>query len=176
MRDVGLAEELAQDALVAALQQWPGQGVPDNPGAWLMAAAKHHAIDLMRKARIERKHEAIGREIEAEQAMPDFDGALDDDVGDDSLRLVFTACHPVLSTEARVELNRAVGLAMAFGPATGLEVVDALTSEPSLKAYHPLPTVRGDLLVKLRRNDEARAAFERAATLTRNARERALLL
>jgi RNA polymerase sigma factor (sigma-70 family) len=384
VRDVGLAEELAQDALVAALERWPESGVPDNPGAWLMATAKHRAIDFLRRSkRIEQKHEELGHEIEAqrEMAAPDLDAAIDDDVGDDLLRLIFTSCHPVLSTEARValtlrllggltteeiaraflvpeptvaqrivrakrtlaeervpfevprgaelaarlssvlevlylvfnegysatagddwmrpalcedalrlgrilaelvpkepevhglvalmeiqasrsrarigpsgepillfdqnrarwdhvlihrglaaleraaelggargpyalqaaiaacharartpeetnwariavlyaelahvapspvvELNRAVALAMAFGPAVGLELVDALTSEPSLESYHLLPSVRGDLLAKLGRFDEARAELERAASLTRNARERALLL
>jgi RNA polymerase sigma-70 factor, ECF subfamily len=384
VRDIGLAEEFAQDALVAALKQWPESGVPDNPGAWLMATAKHRAFDLLRRRkRLERKHEELGREIEAqhEMAAPDPDAALDDDVGDDLLRLMFISCHPVLSTEARValtlrliggltteeiaraflvpeatiaqrivrakrtlakegvpfevprgaelaarlssvlevlylvfnegysatagedwmrpqlceealrlgrilaelapkepevhgllalmeiqasrsrarigpsgepvllldqnrarwdqilirrgfaalmraetlggeegpyalqaaiaachararraaetdwtriaalyevlarllpspivELNRAVALAMAFGPAVGLELVDALTDEPSLKAYHLLPSVRGDLLAKLERFAEARAEFERAASLTRNARERTLLL
>jgi RNA polymerase sigma-70 factor (ECF subfamily) len=383
VRDVGLAEELAQDALVTALERWPESGVPDNPGAWLMAAAKHRAIDHLRRNKLlERKHEELARELEAlEKTVPDFDTALDDDIGDDLLRLVFTACHPVLSTEARValtlrllggltteeiaraflvpeptvaqrivrakrtlaearvpfevprgadlaarlssvleviylifnegysatagndwmrpalcedalrlgrilaelvpnepevhglvalmeiqasrlrartgrsgepillldqdrarwdhllirrglaaleraeklggvlgpyalqaalaacharartpsetdwariaalydalaqlapspvvELNRAVALAMAFGPAAGLELVDKLTEEPSLKAYHLLPSVRGDLLAKLSRFDEARAEFERAASLTRNARERELLL
>ena len=384
MRDVGLAEDLAQDALVAALEQWPESGIPDNPGAWLMAAAKHRAIDFLRRKKLlERKHEELGRELEVQQetAVPDFDAALDDDVGDDLLRLVFAACHPVLSAEARValtlrllggltteeiaraflvpeptvaqrivrakrtlakervpfevprgaelaarlssvleviylvfnegysatagedwmrpalceealrlgrilaeltpqepevhglvalmeiqasrsrarvgpsgepillltqnralwdrllirrglaaleraerlggargpyalqaaiaacharaltreetdwariaalydalaqlapspvvELNRAVAIAMAFGPAAGLELVEALTSEPSLKGYHLLPSVRGDLLSKLGRFDEARAEFERAASLTRNARERELLL
>jgi RNA polymerase sigma-70 factor, ECF subfamily len=384
VRDVGLAEELAQDALVAALERWPESGVPDNPGAWLMATAKHRAVDLLRRGkRLERKHAELGQEIEAEreQAAPDLDAALDDDVGDDLLRLVFIACHPVLSTEARValtlrllgglttaeiaraflapeptvaqrivrakrtlaeervpfevprgaelaarlssvlevvylvfnegysatagddwmrpalcedalrlgrilaelvpkepevhglvalmeiqasrtrarigpsgepvllldqdrarwdhvlvgrglaaleraealggaqgpyalqaeiaacharartaaetdwtriaalyealagiapspvvELNRVVALAMAFGPAAGLELVDALTSEPSLERYHLLPSVRGDLLAKLGRLDEARAELERAAALTRNARERELLL
>lgn len=383
VRDVGLAEELAQDALVAALERWPESGVPENPGAWLMAAAKHRAIDLFRRNKLlERKHEELGRELEAqERAMPDFDAALDDDIGDDLLRLVFTACHPVLSTEARValtlrllggltteeiaraflvseptvaqrivrakrtlaearvpfevprgtdiearlssvfeviylifnegyaatkgddwirpalceealrlgrilaelapqepevhglvalmeiqasrlrarvgpsgepvllldqnrgrwdqllirrgfaalaraeklggalgpyalqaaiaacharavrpeetdweriaalydalaqlapspvvELNRAVAVGMAFGAHAGLELVDALTDEPALKAYHLLPSVRGDLLLKLGRFDEAQAEFERAAALTRNARERELLL
>jgi RNA polymerase sigma factor (sigma-70 family) len=384
VRDVGIAEELAQDALVAALEQWPESGVPTNPGAWLMATAKHRAIDLLRRnKRLERKHEEIGRAFKAEQegAAPDLDATLDDDVGDDLLRLLFTACHPVLSTEARValtlrllggltteeiaraflvseatvaqrivrakrtladkrvalevprgaelavrlssvleviylvfnegytatagadwmrpalcedalrlgrilaglaplepevhglvalmeiqasrsrarvgssgepivlldqnrglwdqllirrglaaleraeelggargpytlqaalaacharartpeetdwahiarlyaelaeltpspvvELNRAVAVAMAFGPAAGLELVDALTSEPALQGYHLLPTVRGDLLAKLGRLDEARGEFERAAVLTRNARERELLL
>jgi len=388
VRDVGLAEELAQDALVAALEQWPQAGIPEKPGAWLMATAKHRAIDrLRRKKLIERKHAELGHEleIEGEGATPDLDAALDDDIGDDLLRLVFTACHPVLATEARValtlrliggltteeiaraflvaeptvaqrivrakrtlaekrvpfevprgeelserlasvleviylifnegysatagddwmrpqlceealrlgrilaglapgeaevhglvalmeiqasrfgartgpdgepillldqnrarwdrllirrglaalaraeactrdngdglgpyglqaaiaacharartpeetdwarivglygmlgeltpspvvELNRAVALAMLFGPAAGLEVVDALASEPALKAYHLLPSVRGDLLQKLGRLDEARAEFERAAALTRNERERRLLL
>ena len=384
VRDVGLAEELAQDALVAALEQWPESGIPDNPGAWLMATAKHRAIDLWRRNKLlERKHQEFGRELEAQQemAVPDLDAAIDDHVGDDLLRLVFVSCHPVLSPEARValtlrllgglttdeiaraflvpeptvaqrivrakrtlaearvpfeiprkselaarlasvleviylvfnegysatagddwmrptlceealrlgrilaeltpqepevhglvalmeiqasrsharigpsgepillldqnralwdqllirrglialdraaklsrsrgpyalqaaiaacharaltpeatdwprivalyedlaklspspvvELNRAVAVAMAFGPAAGLELVDTLTSEPSLKAYHLLPAVRGDLLKKLGRFDEARAEFARAASLTRNARERDLLL
>jgi RNA polymerase sigma-70 factor (ECF subfamily) len=381
VRDVGLAEELAQDALVAALEQWPESGVPENPGAWLMATAKHHAINLLRRNKLaERKHEQLGRETDA-MARPDPDAAIDDDVGDDLLRLVFTACHPVLSTEARValtlrllgglttqeiaraflvseptvaqrivrakrtlteervpfevprgaelaarlssvleviylvfnegysatvgddwmrpalcddalrlgrilaqlvpnesevhglvalmeiqasrtaarmgpsgepiplleqnrarwdqllvhrglaaleraeelggahgpyvlqaalaachgrartadqtdwarivalydqlvevtpspvvELNRAVAHSMAFGPAAGLALADALTSERSLKSYHLLPTVRGDLLSKLGRMAEARAEFERAASLTRNARERDVLL
>jgi len=384
VRDLGLAEDLAQDALVAALEQWPEAGVPDNPGAWLMAVAKRRAIDqLRRRTLLERKHEELGRELEAQREMAeaDFDAAINDDVGDDLLRLVFTACHPVLSAEARValtlrllggltteeiaraflvpeptvaqrivrakrtlaearvpfevprgeelaarlssvleviylifnegytatagddwvrpalcqealrlgrivaglvvkepevhglvalmeiqasrlgarigpsgepvllfdqdrgrwdqllirrglaaleraeklggalgpytlqaaiaacharahtpaetdwerivalydalaqiapspvvELNRGVAVAMAFGPAAGLEVVDTLTSEPSLEGYHLLPSVRGDLLSKLGRFDEARAEFERAASLTRNARERKLLL
>jgi RNA polymerase sigma factor (sigma-70 family) len=383
VRDVGIAEELAQDALVAALQQWPESGIPDNPGAWLMAAAKHRAVDMFRRnKRLERKHEELGRELQAQQemAVTDFDAALDDDIGDDLLRLVFVSCHPVLSPEARValtlrllggltteeiaraflvpeptiaqrivrakrtlaeaqvpfevprgdelgarlssvleviylvfnegysatagddwmrpalcedalrlgrivaelasqepevhglvalmeiqasrsrarvsssgepillldqnrahwdqllirrgfaaldraerlggmrgpyalqaaiaacharaltpeetdwarivalyerlaqlapspvvELNRAVAVAMAFGPAAGLEVADGLTAEPSLRAYHLLPSVRGDLLKKLGRFDEARSEFERAAALTRNARERELL-
>jgi RNA polymerase sigma-70 factor (ECF subfamily) len=384
LRDVGLAEEFAQDALVAALERWPESGVPDNPGAWLTAVAKHRAIDLLRRNKlIERKHEDLGRELEAEQFMAstNFDIDPDDDVGDDLLRLVFTACHPVLSSDARialtlrllggltteeiaraflvpeptvakrivrakrtlteahvpfevpradalaerlasvlqviylifnegysatagddwmrpalceealrlgrilaelmreepevhglvalmeiqasrarartgpsgepillfdqnrslwdqllirrglaalkraeqlggtlgpyalqaaitschalaripdetdwpriaalydalaqiapspvVELNRAVALSMAFGPSVGLELVDALTAEPSLKNYHLLPSVRGDLLVKLGRFDEAVVEFKRAAALTRNTRERELLL
>src|ERR1700741_5081193 len=108
VRDVGLAEELAQDALVAALEQWPKSGIPDKPGAWLMAAAKHRAIDLLRRRRLlDRKHEELEREIEIgqETAVPDIEAALDDDIGDDMLRLIFTACHPVLSTEARVALT-----------------------------------------------------------------------
>src|SRR5687768_5696812 len=105
VRDVGLAEELAQDALVAALEQWPESGVPDNPGAWLMATAKHRAIDqLRRRTMVERKHEELGRELETE-FEPDLDAAIDDDIGDDLLRLVFMCCHPVLSREARVALT-----------------------------------------------------------------------
>src|SRR2546428_240870 len=279
VRDVGLAEELAQDALVAALERWPQSGVPDNPGAWLMATAKHRAVDLLRRGKLlERKHEELGREVDREMS-PDLDAALDDDVGDDLLRLVFTACHPVLSMEARValtlrllgglttgeiaraflvpeptiaqrivrakrtladarvpfevprgaelaaplssllqvinlifnegysatagdgwvrpapcedalrlgrilaglapegpELNRAVAVAMASGPAAGLELADALLPEPSLAGYHLLPSVRGDLLAKLGRLEEAGKEFQRAASLTKNARERKLLL
>jgi RNA polymerase sigma factor (sigma-70 family) len=385
VRDVGLAEELAQDALVIALERWPESGVPDNPAAWLMATAKNRAIDRLRRGKLlERKQEELGRDLETQQnsAPSEFEAVLDeDDIGDDLLRLVFTACHPVLSSEGRValtlrllgglttdevaraflvpeptiaqrivrakrtlrearvpfevpsgaeraerlssvleviylifnegyaatagddwmrpslceealrlgrilaelapsepevhglvalmeiqasrsrarvgpsgepvllldqnrarwdqllirrglaalqraealggtlgpyalqaaiaacharartaeatdwvriaalydalaqllpspvvELNRAVAVGMAFGPVAGLEIVDQLTSEPSLKTYHLLPSVRGDLLAKLDRRDEARAEFERAASLTRNARERALLL
>ena len=383
VRDIGLAEDLAQDALVAALEQWPKSGVPENPGAWLMATAKHRAIDHFRRnTLLDRKHEELGREVaEQEMKVPDLNAALDDNVGDDLLRLVFIACHPVLSTEAQValtlrllgglttdeiaraflvpeptmaqrivrakrtlsekqvpfevprgpelaarlssvlaviylifnegyaatagddwlrpalcddalrlgrvlaelapkepevhglvalmelqasrtkarvgpsgepillkdqdraqwdqllirrglgaldrakqlgiaagpyvlqaelaachakartpeetdwarivtlydalaqlspspvvELNHAVAVSMAFGPAAGLELVNALTSDPSLEKYHLLPSVRGDLLTKLRRFDEARFEFERAASLTRNVRERELLL
>ena len=383
VRDVGLAEDLAQDALVAALEQWPTSGLPENPGAWLMAAAKHRAMDHFRRsARLERKHEELGRELGAKElAVPDLNSALDDDVGDDLLRLLFISCHPVLSTEAQValtlrllgglttdeiaraylvpeptiaqrivrakrtlaekqipfevpqgeeltarlssvlaviylvfnegysatagvdwmrpalcdealrlgrilaelapqepeihglvalmeiqasrskarvdqsgepillfdqnrahwdqllihrglaalersqklgrargtymlqaeiaacharahtpeetdwprivtlyaalaevapspivELNRAVAVAMAFGPAAGLELVDALAAERSLQNYHLLPSVRGDFLKKLNRIQEARVEFERAASLTANARERKLLL
>ncbi|WP_366526149.1 RNA polymerase sigma factor [Geothrix sp.] len=388
VRDLDLAEELAQDALVAALEQWPGTGVPDNPGAWLMATAKHRAIDRLRRIKLmELKHEALGRELEAQQetAMEAFHAGLDDPIGDDLLRLMFIACHPRLSPEARtaltlrllggltteeiaraflvpeptvaqrivrakrtlaearvpfegphgaelrdrlasvleviylifnegysatagedwirpglceealrlgrilaglvpqepeahglvalleiqasrlrarvgpdgepillldqdrgrwdqllirrglaalerahaqalalgeppgpyalqatiagcharartaadtdwariaalyetlahltpspiVELNRAVALGMASGPAAGLEIVDALTSEPALQSYHLLPSIRGDLLAKLGRAREARSEFQRAAGLVRNARERKLLL
>lgn len=393
VRDVGLAEDLAHDALVAALEQWPQSGVPENPGAWLMAAAKHRAIDHFRRnLRLQRKHEELGRELGAkEMAVPDLNAPLDDEVGDDLLRLLFISCHPVLSTEAQValtlrllgglttdeiaraflvpeptiaqrivrakrtlaekrvpfeeprekelasrlssvleviylifnegysatagedwmrpalceealrlgrilaelvpeepevhglvalmeiqasrskarvgasgepillleqnraqwdhllvrrglaaldragklntaklrsrkpassrrfyvlqaeiaacharahtagetdwqrivrlyealaeiapspvvELNRAVAVAMASGPAAGLAIVDALTTEGSLANYHLLPSVRGDLLKKLNRVEEARSEFERAASLTRNAREQALLL
>src|SRR5688572_7607102 len=130
VRDVGLAEELAQDALVAALERWPDSGVPENPGAWLMATAKHRAIDsLRRRTLLDRKHGEIGRELEAkEMTMPDYDAALDDDIGDDLLRLVFTACHPVLSTEARVALT--------------LRLLGGLTTEEIARAFLvPEPTV-----------------------------------
>lgn len=383
VRDVGIAEDLAQEALVAALEQWPQSGVPEKPGAWLMVTAKHRALDLLRRRQmLDRKHEELGRELEAQElTVPDFSAALDDDIGDDLLRLMFIACHPVLSSEARValtlrllgglttdeiaraflvpeatiaqrivrakrtlaqehipfevprgkelpqrlssvlgaiylifnegysatagddwmrpalcedalrlgrilaelaseeaevhglvalmeiqasrsaartgpegrpvllldqdrarwdrlligrglaaleradalggargpyalqaaiaacharalvaentdwariveiydelarvmpspivELNRAVAVSMASGPSAALELVDALTAEPALKGYHLLPSVRGDLLAKLGRYDEARAECERAAAMTRNAREQELLL
>src|SRR5260370_13962490 len=106
VRDVGLAEELAQDALVAALEQWPESGVPDNPGAWLTAAAKHRAIDHFRRnKRLEQKHQELRYQQEGQQNVPDYDSALDDEFSDDLLKLVFTACHPVLSAEARVALT-----------------------------------------------------------------------
>src|SRR5688572_13565762 len=130
VRDVGLAEELAQDALVAALEQWPVSGVPDKPGAWLMATAKHRAIDLLRRRTLlERKHEQLGRELEAqEMAVPDFEAAIDDDIGDDLLRLVFISCHPVLSTEARVALTLRL-----LGGLTTEEIARAfLVSEPAI--------------------------------------------
>src|SRR5262245_43396143 len=131
VRDVGLAEDLAQDALVAALEQWPQSGVPDKPGAWLMATAKHRAIDLLRRhKRLERKHEELGRELEAQQeaAAADLDAAIDDAIGDDLLRLVFTACHPVLSTEARVALTLRL-----LGGLTTEEIARAfLVSEPTV--------------------------------------------
>src|SRR5512138_3368056 len=131
VRDVGVAEDLAQDALVAALEQWPSAGIPNNPGAWLMATAKHRAIDgLRRKSLLERKHQELGYEIEMEQALtaPDLDAALDDDVGDDLLRLIFTACHPVLSTEARVALT--------------LRMLGGLTTEEIARAFLvPEPTI-----------------------------------
>src|SRR5580704_13543060 len=107
VRDVGVAEDLAQEALLAALEQWPEAGIPEKPGAWLMATAKRRAIDHFRRGQmLDRKHEELGREYEIrEQTVPDFDTALDDEIGDDLLRLIFTACHPVLSTEARVALT-----------------------------------------------------------------------
>jgi RNA polymerase sigma factor (sigma-70 family) len=131
VRDIGDAEELAQDALVAALAQWPASGVPTNPGAWLMATAKHRAIDLLRrKKRLERKHEEIGRELMAKQerAASDLDTGLDDDVSDDLLRLMFTACHPVLSTDARVALT----LRLLGGLTTGEIARAFLVWEPTI--------------------------------------------
>src|SRR5689334_126839 len=123
VRDVGLAEDLAQDALVAALTQWPESGVPQKPGAWLMATAKHRAIDFFRRhQRITEKHQERGHDLaEREKAVPDLDSALDDDVGDDLLRLIFTACHPVLSTEARVALT--------------LRLLGGLTTEEIARAF-----------------------------------------
>jgi RNA polymerase sigma factor (sigma-70 family) len=131
VRDVGVAEDLAHDALVAALEQWPADGIPRNPGAWLMAAAKHRAIDYFRRNRTtERKHEEIGYEFRAEQesAVPDFETALDDEVGDDLLSLVFIACHPALSTEARAALT----LRLLGGLTTGEIARAFLTSESTI--------------------------------------------
>ena len=117
LRDVPLAEELTQDTLLAALEHWPSSGIPEKPGAWLMATAKRRALDQLRRARmLARKHEQVARELEAEQrTMPDLDAALDDDIGDEMLRLIFTACHPLLSREARV----ALALRMVCGLTTG---------------------------------------------------------
>ena len=130
VRDIGVAEELAQDALVAALEQWPDSGVPRNPGAWLMAAAKHRAIDLLRRNKLlERKHGELGYQLEAEQmAPPDFETSMDDPVSDDLLRLIFTACHPVLSAEARVALT----LRLLGGLTTGEIARAFLVSEPTI--------------------------------------------
>jgi RNA polymerase sigma factor (sigma-70 family) len=131
VRDVGVAEDLAQDALVAALQQWPESGVPRNPGAWLMAAAKNRAIDYWRRSKLlERKHEELGYTIDTSRATGDDDliAAIDDDVGDDLLRLMFTACHPVLSTEARVALTLRL-----LGGLTTVEIARAfLVPEPTI--------------------------------------------
>src|SRR6266481_2949308 len=150
VRDVGLAEELAQDALVAALEQWPESGVPDNPGAWLTAAAKHRAIDHFRRNKLlERKHVELGRELEIRQeaAVADFDAAIDDDIGDDLLRLVFTACHPVLSPEARVALT--------------LRLLGGLTTDEIARAYLvPEPTVAQRIIRAKRTLAEARVPFE----------------
>lgn len=150
VRDVGLAEDLAQDALVAALEQWPTSGVPDNPGAWLMATAKRRGIDALRRhAMLERKHEQLGHELEAQQesAVPDLDAALDDDIGDDLLRLIFTACHPVLSTEARVALT--------------LRLLGGLTTEEIARAFLVVePTVAQRIVRAKRTLSESRVPFE----------------
>ena len=131
VRDIGVAEDLAQEALVAALEQWPKSGIPERPGAWLMASAKHRAIDLFRRNKLlERKHRELGYDLEIEQetAQPDFDAALGDNIGDDLLRLVFTACHPVLSTEARIALT--------------LRLLGGLTTDEIARAFLvPEPTV-----------------------------------
>ena len=146
VRDVGLAEDLAQDALVAALEKWPESGVPDNPGAWLMATAKNRAIDLIRRnALLERKHEEIGRDIE--EVAPDFDTALDDPIGDDLLRLVFISCHPVLSTESRVALT--------------LRLLGGLTTDEIARAFlAPEPTIAQRIVRAKRTLAEARVPFE----------------
>ena len=150
VRDVGLAEELAQDALVAALEQWPRDGVPANPGAWLMATAKHQAVDRLRRMKtLERKAEELGRELEVQgQAeAPDLDSALDDDIGDDLLSLVFTACHPVLPTEARVALT--------------LRLVGALTTAEIARAFLvPEPTVAQRIVRAKRTLAEQRVPIE----------------
>src|SRR5271167_1098104 len=149
VRDVGIAEDLAQDALVAALEQWPQSGVPDNPGAWLMATAKHRAIDHFRRnARLERKHEELGREMEEkEMTVPDFAAALDDDIGDDLLRLVFISCHPVLPTEGRVALT--------------LRLLGGLTTDEIARAFlAPEPTIAQRIVRAKRTLAEEHVPFE----------------
>src|SRR6186713_901893 len=150
VRDVGLAEELAQDALVSALEQWPRSGIPDKPGAWLMASAKNRAIDRLRRRKlIERKHEELGRELESEGegAAPDLDAALDDDIGDDLLRLMFTACHPVLATEARVALT--------------LRLIGGLATDEIARAFLvPEPTVAQRIVRAKKKLSDARVPFE----------------
>ncbi len=149
VRDVGLAEELAQDALVAALEQWPESGVPDNPGAWLMATARHRAIDLVRRDVMrERKHEELGRELETQPATaPDPSASVEDELGDDLLGLVFMTCHPVLSTEARAALT--------------LRLVGGLTTAEIARAFLvPEPTVGQRISRAKRTLSEARVPFE----------------
>ena len=150
VRDLGLAEELAQDALVAALERWPGSGVPDNPGAWLMATAKNRALDVLRRdRRVERKHEEVRYTLEAgqESAAADPEAAIDEDVGDDLLRLVFTSCHPVLSTDARVALT--------------LRLLGGLTTEEIARAFLvPAPTLAARIVRAKRTLSEARVPFE----------------
>ena len=150
VRDAGLAEDLAQDAFVAALEQWPESGVPDNPGAWLMATARHRAIDAIRSTkRHEQKHEQIGHELDARQefTVAELEASLDDDVGDDLLGLMFTACHPVLSTEARVALT--------------LRLVGGLTTEEIARAFlAPVATIAQRIVRAKRTLTEARVPFE----------------
>jgi RNA polymerase sigma factor (sigma-70 family) len=150
VRDVGLAEELAQDALVAALETWPKTGVPKTPGAWLMQTAKNRGIDRLRRLKLAaRKEGEIGREIEAqlEAARPDFEAALDDDIGDELLSLIFTACHPVLSQEARVALT--------------LRLLGGLTTDEIARAFlTPEPTIAQRIVRAKRTLSEARVPFE----------------
>jgi RNA polymerase sigma factor (sigma-70 family) len=240
VRDVGLAEDLAQDALVAALSQWPRTGVPDNPGAWLMRIAKRRGVDQFRRRdRRDQLYAAIAHGQGSDVSDEDFLAAVDH-VEDDVLRLMFVCCHPVLTPEAQCTLtlklvgglttreiarayltteatvaqrvvrakrtltdagaaleepskaeraerltavlsviyllNRAVALGMAYGPEAGLALLDQVQGLPVLSGYHLLPSVRGDLLDKLGRREEARTEFARAATMTQNERERALPL
>ena len=150
VRDVGLAEDLAQDALLAALEQWPSSGVPDNPGAWLMTAAKRRSIDqLRRRAMLERKHDQLGHELKSlqEATAPDLDAAIDDHIGDDMLRLMFAACHPLLSTEARVTLT--------------LRLVAGLTTDEIARAFLvPEPTIAQRIVRAKRTLADARVPFE----------------
>jgi len=154
VRDVGLAEELAQDALVAALEQWPGSGVPDNPGAWLMATAKHRALDHFRRSKLlERKHEELGRELNSQQESAvanfeaEFDAANEQNFGDDLLRLLFISCHPVLSTEARVALT--------------LRLLGGLTTQEIARAFLvPEPTIAQRIVRAKRTLTDARVPFE----------------
>jgi RNA polymerase sigma-70 factor (ECF subfamily) len=149
VRDVGVAEELAQDALVTALEKWPESGIPDNPGAWLMATAKHRAIDFLRRGtRLDRKHQDLGREMaEREMQVPDLASAMDDNIGDDLLRLVFIACHPVLSTDAQVALT--------------LRLLGGLTTDEIARAYVvPEPTIAQRIVRAKRTLTEARVPFE----------------
>src|SRR5271168_3601804 len=150
LRDVGLAEELAQDALVAALEQWPAAGIPDNSGAWLMATAKHRALDRLRRSKLlERKHGELGRELQAQQelAVANLESAIDDDIGDDLLRLVFTACHPVLPSEGRVALT--------------LRLLGGLTTDEIARAFLvPEPTVAQRIVRAKRALTEAGVPFE----------------
>jgi RNA polymerase sigma factor (sigma-70 family) len=148
--DVGAAEDLAHDALVAALEQWPREGVPSNPGAWLMAAAKHRAIDLVRRrSLLDRKHSELGRELEEKQenSVPDYASALDDDIGDDLLRLIFTSCHPVLSTEAQLALT--------------LRLIGGLTTNEIARAFLvPEPAIAQRIVRAKRTLADARVPFE----------------
>src|SRR5436305_1169037 len=154
VRDIGIAEDLAQDALVAALEQWPKTGIPDSPGAWLMAAAKHRAIDYFRRAQLlDRKHEELGREVQATEIfasrlqMETLDAAFDDDIGDDLLRLLFIACHPVLSMEARAALT--------------LRLLGGLTTDEIARAFLvPEPTIAQRIVRAKRTLSEKQLPFE----------------
>src|SRR6516165_5257616 len=149
LHDVGLAEDLSQDSLVAALEQWPERGIPDNPGAWLMTFAKHRAIDRLRRNQIaERKHQELGRELGArEMTVPDLTAAIDEPVGDDLLRLMFISCHPVLSTEARAALT--------------LRLLGGLTTQEIARAFLvPEPTIAQRIVRAKRTLTEARVPFE----------------
>jgi RNA polymerase sigma factor (sigma-70 family) len=149
LRDVPLAEDLTQEALLAALEHWPATGVPEKPGAWLMASAKHRALDHLRRGRmLERKHDIIASDMEEEQqAMPDFDSALDDDIGDEMLRLIFTACHPRLSREARAAL--------------ALRMVCGLTTEEIARAFlQPAATIAQRIVRAKRTLSESALAYE----------------
>jgi RNA polymerase sigma-70 factor (ECF subfamily) len=149
VHDIGIAEELAQDALVAALEQWPESGIPQNPGAWLMGTAKHRAIDFLRRGTmVERKHEHLGREMaEREMQVPDLAAAMENTIGDDLLRLVFIACHPVLSTEARVALT--------------LRLLGGLTTGEIARAYLVTETAIAQRLVRAKRTlSDAHVPFE----------------
>ncbi|HXQ28701.1 MAG TPA: sigma-70 family RNA polymerase sigma factor, partial [Gemmatimonadales bacterium] len=158
--DVGLAEDLAQDALVAALERWPADGVPDQPGAWLLATAKHRAIDLLRRGpMLDRKHAELARELDAgqEAAMAELEASLDDDFGDDVLRLMFIACHPVLATEARVALT--------------LRLLGGLTTEEIARAFLvPTATIAQRIVRAKRTLREARVPFEAPRPAERTAR------
>ena len=149
VHDIGLAEEIAQDAFVAALQQWPESGVPERPGAWLMGTAKHNAIDMLRRNQnLQRKRDDLGRQMEVEElGRPDLDAVLDDDIDDDLLRLIFTACHPVLSAEARVALT--------------LRLLGGLTTEEIARAFlTPVATIQQRIVRAKRTLTEARVPFE----------------
>jgi RNA polymerase sigma factor (sigma-70 family) len=149
LRDVPLAEDLTQEALVAALEHWPATGVPEKPGAWLMATAKRRAIDHLRRSRmLAGKHDMVARDMEREQeAMPDFDAALDDDIGDEMLRLVFTACHPLLSQEARVAL--------------ALRMICGLTTEEIARAFLVQDATISQRIVRAKRTlSESGLAYE----------------
>jgi RNA polymerase sigma factor (sigma-70 family) len=154
VRDIGVAEDLAQDALVAALEQWPKAGIPDNPAAWLMTAAKHRAIDYFRRSQLlDRKHEELGREVQAGEVfasrlqMEILDASFDDDIGDDLLRLVFMACHPVLSMEARAALT--------------LRLLGGLTADEIARAFLvPEPTISQRIVRAKRTLSEKKVPFE----------------